>query len=216
MIFRKDKVMNLDDLFAEIFLLEEKGKNLLLLDLDDTLVKAKNIFIYRKLPTDKNEVKLTPEQYANEKISSETKQCYDYRDFRNPDAVAKSIITGLPIIPNLKIMDDYIKNGWKIGILTARGMEEVIFKTLKAWLMFKDSKGNLQKIGDKLVRNLVNAINDDKKHYKGLTDFEKKANIVKKLANQYDRIMFLDDDLKNIDAIKNLDIKNIYVKLARK
>jgi len=208
--------MNLNDLFNEMFLFEAKGENLLLLDLDDTLVKAKNIFIYRKLPTDKNEVKLTPEQYANEKVSAENKQHYDYRDFRNPDTVAKSITTGLPIISNLKIMDDYIKNNWKIGILTARGMEEVIFKTLKAWLMFRDSKGDLQKIGDKLIRNLVNAINDDKKHYKGLTDFEKKSNIVKKLATQYNRIVFVDDDSKNLDAIKNLNIKNVYVKLAKK
>lgn len=208
--------MNLEDLFNEMFLFEAKGENLLLLDIDDTLVKAKNIFIYRKLPTDKSEIKLTPEQYANEKVSTETKQYYDYRDFRNPDTVAKSITTGLPIIPNLKIMDNYIKNGWKIGILTARGMEEIIFKTLKAWLMFRDSKGDLQKIGDNLVRNLVNAINDDKRHYKGLTDFEKKANIVKKLATQYDRIVFIDDDAKNLEAIKNLNIKNIYTKLARK
>lgn len=197
--------------------LTTKTKNsLLLLDIDDTLVKPLNIFIYRKLPTDKKEIKLTPEQYAKEKVSIETKKYYDYKEFRDLNSVARSIKTGLPIVSNLKIMDEYIKNGWKIGMLTARGMEEVIFKTMKAWLMFRDEKGNLQKIGDKLVRNLVNAMNDDKKHYEGTTDFEKKANVIKKLSKKYDRITFIDDDVKNLEAIKNLNLKNVYTKLAKK
>jgi len=208
--------MNFIDLLNETFITEERGESLLLLDVDDTLLKANNIFIYRKLPSDKKEVKLTPEQYSKEKVTSETKKYYDYRDFRNADKVARSITTGIPIVSNLKIMDNYINNGWKIGILTARGMEDLIFKSLKQWLKFKNKKGKLEDIGNRLIRDLVSAIGDDTKHYQGKTDFDKKANVIKRLAKQYDRIVFVDDDKKNIEAVKNLGLKNVYVKEAKK
>lgn len=180
------------------------GKGILFLDIDDTLLTAQNIYIYRKLPTDKKEVALTPEQYAHEKVTPETKSAYDYRDFRNPEKVAQSIVTGLPIIPNLKMMDIHIKNGWKIGILTARGMEEVIFKSISAFLKFKNPKGELQNVSDKLVRDLVHAMNDDSKKYKGSTDFEKKTNVLRNYAQQGYQIKFLDDDEKNIQAVRKM------------
>lgn len=209
--------MNFKEMFYETFLFEEKGESLLLLDVDETIVSPRNIFIYRNLPTDKKETKLTPDEYAKDPAAKnkENKQYYDYRDFRDANKVARSIKTGLPIISNLKIMDEYIKKGWKLGILTARGMEEVVFKALKAWLMFRDLKGNLHEIGDRLVRGLVKAINDDDgRRYAGITDFEKKANVMKQLAKQYDRIIFIDDDLKNINAIKELGLQNVHTKLA--
>jgi hypothetical protein len=103
-----------------------------LLDIDGTLVQAKNIFIHRKLPTDTSWVKQTPEEFAADPNSKNpnNKKYYSYEEFRDPDKVAKSILTGVPLISNLKIMDQYIKNGWDIGILTARGLENVISKTM--------------------------------------------------------------------------------------
>lgn len=210
-------------IFKEIlneYLTEEAFENsLLLLDIDDTLLKAQNIYIYRKLPSDKQEVKLTPDQYAQESVTAATKQYYNYRDFDNAEIVGKSIKTGLPIVSNLQLMDSYIKKGWKIGILTARGMEDVIFDSMKAWLKIKDKKGNLKDIGDKLVRDLVFAINDDKKRktiYKGETDFERKANVIKDLSKKYNRIIFIDDDIKNIKKVKQLKLKNVMTKIAEK
>lgn len=198
--------MNTLEILAEGLLLEENGKSLLLLDIDDTLLKAQNIYIYRKLPSDEKEVKLTPQEYANDPNTKnkENKKYYDYREFRDPKKVAESIKTGMPIIPNLKMVDSYVNNGWDIGILTARGMEKVIFDSIKVWLKIKDKKGNLQDVGDKLIKDLVFAINDDNKEYKGRTDFEKKKNVIKDLAKKYDRVWFLDDDQKNIDAVNNL------------
>jgi hypothetical protein len=215
--------MTFDDLIAKSFMIESnvKHNSLFLLDIDDTLLKAKNIYIYRKLPSDNKEVKLTPEEYAkdpNTKVEG-NKKYYDYREFKNPEKVATSIKTGVPIIPNLKMVDNYIKNGWKIGILTARGMEEVIFKSIKAWFKIKDEKGNLEDVGDKLVRDLVFAVNDDNKKYKGDTDFSKKKNVIKRLSKEYERVYFLDDDQKNIDAVNELkkekNLKNIKAFLAK-
>jgi phosphoglycolate phosphatase-like HAD superfamily hydrolase len=206
--------MNVIELIETATLFEERVENsILLLDIDDTLLKAQNIYIYRKLPTDKKEVALTPEEYAKEQVPLDKRQYYDYRDFSNPEKTARSIKTGWPIIPNLKIMDDYINKGWKIGILTARRVEDVVFKSIRDWLMYRD-KGELKQIGDKLVRDLDHAINDEKKKYPGETDFARKANVIKNLAKKYDRVIFIDDDLKNVKAVKALKIPNVMVKYS--
>jgi hypothetical protein len=213
--------MNVIELLETMTLLEERSENsLLLLDIDDTLLKAQGIKIYRKLPSDKKEVALTPDQYAKDPNASkkENHQYYDYRDFRNADKVSSSIKTGLPIIPNLKVMDDYIKRGWKIGILTARGMEDIIFDSMKTFLKYRDAKGNLKPIGDKLVRDLVHAISTDEgkklDRYPGESIFEKKVNVIKKLAKKFNQIIFVDDDLRNVKAVKKIKIPNVMVKYA--
>lgn len=212
--------MNFLETVMGSFIPESIGNNLLLLDIDDTLLTAQGIKIWRKLPSDKKEVALTPDEYAKEKVTPETKKYYDYREFRDPEKVAQSIKTGIPIIPNLQTMDSYIKNGWKIGILTARGLENVIADSMKKWLMRKNEKGKLEQIGDKLVRELVFAINDSNKKYTGEGDFGKKANVIKRLAGEYDRIVFIDDDGKNIKAVKELiekeNLKNVVVREAKK
>ncbi len=193
----------------------KEHNSLLLLDIDDTLVKPNNIYIYRKLPTDKEEVALTPEQFAEENITPQNKQYYDFREFKNPEKVAKSIKTGIPLLANLKMVDSYVSNGWTIGVLTARGMEEVVFKSLKAWMKIRNNKDELEEIGPRLVRNLVHAINDDTKNYPGETSAEKKANVIKKLANQFDRIVFLDDDESNLELVRDLELKNVIAKKAK-
>lgn len=196
--------MNLKNLLLEKE--ENKHNSLLLLDIDKTLVEPKNIFIYRKLPTDKEEVKLTPEEFAKDPAAKESKnkQYYDFREFRDANKVAESIKTGIPLIKNLKIMDNYISQGWKIGILTARGMEDVVASTMSAWLKFKNEDGKLENIASKLARELVFAINDDTKNYEGYSDFERKANVIKNLAKKYDRIYLIDDDEKNIKAVNKM------------
>ena len=213
--------MNIIELLETAALLEERVENaLLLLDIDDTLLKAQNIYIYRKLPTDKKEVALTPDQYAKDPNASkkENMKYYNYRDFRNADTVANSIKTGIPIIPNLKEMDNYIKQGWKIGILTARGMEDVVFNSMKAWLKIRNKKGELKDIGNKLIRDLVHAISDDEgkgtNRYPGESIFEKKVNVIRKLSKKFNRIIFVDDDLRNVKAVKALKIPNVMVKYA--
>mgnify|MGYP003656213328 FL=1 len=52
-------------------LLKEYGKTnrLILLDVDDTLLKPSGVYIYRKLPTDNSEVILTPYEYGLEVVN---------------------------------------------------------------------------------------------------------------------------------------------------
>jgi len=202
-------------------LMESIGNNLLLLDIDKTLVDAKNIFIYRNHPSDSVEVKLTPEEFAKDPLAhkSENKKYYDFREFRDPDKVYDSIKEhGVPIIGNLKIMDNYIKNGWNIGILTARGMEDKVHQTMLDWLMYRNENGELVNIDEKILpRDLVFAINDETKNYEGESDFERKANVMKKLSDRYDRVYLIDDDGKNVKAVNDLakQKKNIHAMQAK-
>ena len=183
---------------------EELGiKNLLLLDIDDTILKANNIFVYKKTE-DGKKIALTPEEYSKEKVTKENKHMYDYSEFRDPSKVSKSIETGTPLVNNLKVMDKYIQNGYSIGILTARSEEDVIFKAISKFLKFRDFKGELKKLGPRLQRSLVFAINDEKKKHEGTTDYEKKAWVIFSLAKKYDNIVFLDDDMKNINSVNEL------------
>ena len=179
---------------------------LILLDVDDTLLSPQDIYIYRQLPTDDEEITLTPHEYSKENVTPETRQYYDYRDFEDTDTIKNSITTGKPIVANLEIMDDLLIRGYKLGILTARGMEDTVFEGLKDFLMYKNKAGDLIKIGDRLSRDLVFAINDiDRvKNLAGATDFEKKAEVIKTLLDTFDQIIFIDDDIKNIKAIKEM------------
>lgn len=188
-------------------------KGIIVLDIDDTLLTAQNIFIHKLLP-DGKVIKLTPEQYAKDPDSKKKNDPssgikFSYEEFRDPKKVKNSIVTGIPIIKNLRIMDSYIKAGYQIAILTARGLEDVVYKALNKFLMFRDADGELKAVKNMLARNMVNAINDEAKVYKGTTDFEKKAIVIKELSKSYDYVKFLDDDEKNITAVKGLKLNNV-------
>ena len=195
--------------FSHAMITESKRNKLLLLDIDDTIVRAKNIYIYKTV--DGKELKLSPEEYAKENITDENRHLYDFRDFKDAEKVSSSIKTGEPIISVLQYMDRMIEKGYNIGILTARGMEQTIKNTLQSWLMYK-KRDSLRNIGSKLKE--VFAINDDIKQYKGATDFDKKANVIKSLSKVYDKIIFIDDDMKNVNAVRRLNLSNVKVKSA--
>ena len=178
---------------------------LVLLDLDDTVVEADDIYIYKQFPGEE-ETALTPAEYRNEKVTDETKEYYDYRDFADPKRVTDSIMKGEPIVANLNVMDELINRGYQIGILTARGHEDTVYETLREWLMYRGKDGRLVPIGDRLDRSLVYAVNDviTSSKLTAVADFDKKAEIINILLDEYDEIIFLDDDIKNLKAVKRL------------
>jgi len=178
---------------------------LVLLDLDDTLVEPAEIYIYRQFPGEE-EVALTPMEYAQEKVTPENQQYYDYRDFMDPNTVELSIKTGEPIVANLEVMDDFINRGYSVGILTARSEEDTIHSTLKDWLMYRNKDGELVPLGNRLSRELVFAVNDPKtsSQLRSNSDYTKKAEVIDMLLDEFDEIIFLDDDNKNLKAIRQL------------
>lgn len=187
---------------------------LIVFDIDDTILRVNTnaIKIYKKKPGEQ-EIALTTHEFANDKDAKDPdkKSWFDYRDFTDPVKVYNSIISGTPLIKNLKIMDDYIKAGYDFCFLTARGCEEILKKAISEFLRFRDEDGALKELGDSFKKTFSHAINDSTKQYPGKSDAEKKANVLIKLCKKYDRVVFVDDDHKNISAARNLNIKNLKV-----
>ena len=145
-------------------------KGLIVFDIDDTILKvdASSINIYKKVPGEK-EIALTTAEFAKDPDASDpTKRSwFSYRDFQNPEKVYNSIISGTPIIRNLRIMDSYIAAGYDFCFLTARSCEDVIKRALDDFLRIRDRKtGALSRLGSIFNKTMSHAINDTEKQYK--------------------------------------------------
>lgn len=201
-------------IFEKIKTLPNSVKGIIVFDIDDTLLKSnpESIGVYKKEPG-KPEKRLTTEDFAKDPDAADPtkKSWFDYREFRDPVKVYNSIISGTPLIKNLRIMDDYIEAGYEFCFLTARACEETIKKALDDFLKVRKPDGALQELGDIFKKTMSHAINDESKTYEGANDAEKKANILKKLCNKYDKVVFVDDDHKNVSAARGLKIDNLKV-----
>lgn len=196
-----------------------EGKGILILDIDDTLVRATGVYIYKKDKNGKEVAKFEPEDFAKEDVKAERAKgfSYDYRDFDNPEKLYNSIIEGEPLIKNLKIFDAHINAGWDIGFLTARGVESANKAAIFEWLKYRDKKGNLIPLPKERVKYFI-AINDPKrqaevkKRLESGGDFDVKGIYLQDIQKAYDRVKFVDDDLKNvISARKVLPKKDVIV-----
>lgn len=190
-------------------------QGIIVFDIDDTLLKSDSniIKIYKKKPGEE-EISLTTAEFANDTDAEDPKHkdWYDYRDFEDPDKIYKSIISGKPIIKNLRIMDSYINAGYKFCFLIARSNEIVVKNALDKFLRYKTSNGEMKKLNDNIfIKSMSHAINDPIKSYYGENDAEKKANVLKQLCNKYDKVVFVDDDEKNIKAAKKLNLSNLKI-----
>jgi hypothetical protein len=193
------ETMNFDDV-----ILEKKTAKLLLLDIDDTILKAKGVFVYKNV--NGIEVALSPEEFAKETVTPENKWMYDYRDFVDAEKMSRSIREATPILDVLRFMDHYISKGWLVGVLSARGVEDTVRDSLKGWLMYR--KGSkLRNIGNKLKE--VFAVGDKIRGYKGENIPERKANVIVDLSQKYDSIIFVDNDQNNVDLVKSLNLRNV-------
>ena len=177
------------------FHISKTQKNLLLIDIDNTLLIPQNIFIYYK----KDDISITysPEEYAKLDVANDQKKYFDYRDFRDKDAITKSIQLSIPLYHNLKIINEYIKNNWELGILTARGQEDLIAEITPKWM---SRHLNVFKM---IKRSNIIGVNDKSKMYEGNTDSEKKLLVLKIYIKneQYDNITFIDDNVFTIELI---------------
>ena len=108
-------------------------------------------------------------------------------------------------------MDDYVRAGYDFCFLTARSCEEVVKRAISDFLKMRSEDGKLKELGDSFKKTFSHAVNDQIKKYPGRTDAEKKANILKNLCKEYDKVVFVDDDTKNVHAARNLKISNLKV-----
>jgi len=185
---------------------------LIVFDIDDTLLRAdtSDFYIYKRTP--RGIIPLTTTEYAHDPDAGDPsrKDLFDFRDFRNPTKVYQSIINGTPLLHNLRILDDYVNAGYDFCFLTARSCEDVVKRAINDFLRIRKD-GDLRELGTIFNRTLSHAVNDDIRNYPGRTDAEKKANILVDLSRSVDKIVFVDDDPKNIRAAKDLSIPNMKV-----
>lgn len=194
--------------------LPDSIKGLIVFDIDDTILKVDpNIMkIYKRVPGEKVK-ELTTEDFAKDPDAADPdkRSWFDLTDFNTPIKVYNSIISGTPLIRNLKIMNDYVRAGYDFCFLTARSCEEVVKRAISDFLKMRSEDGKLKELGDSFKKTFSHAVNDQIKKYPGRTDAEKKANILKKLCKEYDKVVFVDDDTKNVHAARNLKISNLKV-----
>jgi hypothetical protein len=169
------------------------------LDIDDTLLTANNIFIYFKKNLSKNKIlKLTPNEYKKYALKY-PKEHFNFNDFDNPKIINDSILKAEPILHNLEIVKQHIKDGWDLGILTARGEEETIKRIISIWLKnhlkmeFNLKQENIYAVGDRIIK------------YPGDNDSDKKLRILIKYwkISKYSKIKLIDDNKNTIDLIKS-------------
>ena len=187
---------------------------IIVFDIDDTLIQAdaSSIKIGKYVNGDKrNKIYLSSEEFAHDPDVKEHKDWFDFSEFQNPQKVVQSIVQGTPILKNLRILDAYINAGYEFCFLTARGCEDVIKNALDDFLKIRKNNGALEKLGSSFNKTFSHAVNDKFKNYPGSTDAEKKANCLKNLCKQYDKVVFVDDDHKNVSAARNLKISNLTV-----
>ena len=183
-------------------------------DIDDTLIKADSslIKIRKYIGGDKhNMVELSSDEYAKDPDVVDHKDWFDFSEFKNPAKVVTSIINGTPLLKNLRILDAYVNAGYEFCFLTARGCEDAVKYALSAILKVRDADGVLASIGNRFNMKLSAAVNDTNKHYKGSTDPEKKANVLSDLCSKFDKVVFVDDDRKNVAYARQLNLKNLTV-----
>lgn len=196
-----------------------EGKGIIIFDIDDTLVKAQDIYIYKQ-KDGKDVKKLTPEEYGKEDVKTEKEKgfTYDYRDFDNPNKLYTSIIKGIPLIKNLNMLDAHLRAGWDVGFLTARSGEQSNKKAIEEWLLYKNEKGELTSIPKERMKYFI-AINDPKRKKEikdmiksGGGDYDVKGIFLDEIKKKYDRVKFVDDDMKNVvSARKVLPKKDVVV-----
>ena len=190
---------------------EDGKKNCLLLDIDDSILTADPsvIGIWKNKPGEKP-VRLTPDEFAKDP-DAEHEEWYDYKEFRDPEKVYQSIVRGTPILRNLRLMDAHVRANWDIGFLTARGLQDVVDSALRAFLKIRTKDGKLIPIGDKLKKDISAGVNDASWDGIPAKTPERKAMVLKDICNKYDKVKFVDDDIKNINFVKSLKLPNLTV-----
>lgn len=205
-----EEVINIVEEIKEV----KDGEGVLVCDLDDCLLQAdsSSIGVWKEKPGEKP-IRLSSEQYAKDPDAATHKEWFNYKEFRDPEKVYNSIINGTPLLRQLRLLDAHVRANYHIAFLTARGLQDVVDKALRAFLKYKDSNGNLVPIGDKLKSDISAAVNDMKwvEAYPTAGDPEKKAMVLKNLCKKYKKVKFVDDDLKNLQYARSLKLPNLQV-----
>jgi hypothetical protein len=189
-----------------------KEGSIILFDIDDTILKCdSNDICVIKIKNGKEE-RLSTDKFAKDPDLKDNNIKWSFKEFENPDKVRRSILNGTPLLKNLKIIENYIDKGYDCAFLTARGCEDVLKEIMGSFLF-----EHIPQIGDKFKKGLSYAISDEKycEILDGLKHPQRKAKIIITIADMYNEVIFIDDDSKNINSIKQLHLPNVTVIKAK-
>ena len=209
---------------------------LIVFDIDDTLLHADSsvmgIIIQHFTETGKWEkvdredtAQFAKSKYKDEKGNPKQGYRFDFSEFRDPEKIKQSFFKtekdgkliskgAEPLIAQLRMMDSNLRAGYDVAFLTARGAEKSVFENLMKWLKYRNVKGEFVDLRKEKV-NLKDsrAVNDEKyaNEYAGVPDGEKKASFLRDKCSKYNIVKFVDDDHKNLAAMRALKIPNLKV-----
>jgi len=189
-----------------------KGKGIIISDIDDTILSSNVNDIGIIKHKDGKELRLSTEEFAKDQDKGKPGIEYDISEFSDPIKVRNSIINGTPLLKNLRIIDDYLDDGYDFCFLTARSCEDVIKDVMGSFMKWH-SEDDIKELGDRYKKGLSYAISDEKycEVFDGLTHPERKAEVLKIISDLYEHCVFLDDDVNNISYAKKLGIPNLEI-----
>ena len=224
------------EIIGEETKLKDGKTGLIVFDLDDTLLRADSsvmgIIIKKFTETGKWEnvawedtAQFAKSPYKDDKGNPKPGYKFDFSEFRNPEKIKQSFFKtekdgkviskgAEPLVAQLRMMDSNLRAGYDVAFLTARGAEQAVFTNLMKWLKYRNLKGEFVDLKKNKV-NLTNsrAVNDEKytKEYAGMPDGAKKAAFLKDKCSKYSIVKFVDDDQKNLAAMRALHLPNLKV-----
>ena len=224
------------EIIGEETKLKDGKTGLIVFDIDDTLLHADSsvmgIIIKKFTETGKWEnvawedtTQFAKSPYKDEKGNPKPGYKFDFSEFRNPEKIKQSFFKtekdgkviskgAEPLVAQLRMMDSNLRAGYDVAFLTARGAEQAVFTNLMKWLKYRNLKGEFVDLKKNKV-NLTNsrAVNDEKytKEYAGMPDGAKKAAFLKDKCSKYSIVKFVDDDQKNLAAMRALHLPNLKV-----
>lgn len=188
--------------------LSDGSSGLCVVDIDDTLIRAdlRDTGIW-KISNGKK-TRLSTEDFANDPDRGKPGVRYDYKEFKDPEKVRRSILRGTPLIQNIKYIQEKVSEGYDLCFLTARSAESVVKSVIKEFFSEK-----FPDLAEAFKEGLSHAVSDEKylEVIDGMTDAQKKCYFLEKVCDLYDSVIFFDDDRKNVMAAHALGLDNLRV-----
>ena len=211
----KERIMN--ESFKEYIGYRGVSDTISVFDIDDTLFKTKSKVRYKE-PGDKWKSVGTGD-FADIRTKLHPDTEFDWSDFEKYTSIYSALQNSQPVMKVLKELDKAVIRGDKIGIITARGNQKAILDGLKSALVFRDSDGELKQLPSKQFRKKYVFAVGDSATAKALgksggsnNPSELKAEILQKIFGEkmgFKKIKFYDDDIGNIQKVKDLNDKRI-------
>lgn len=175
-----------DDIFENSVIHGNTNRNLVIFDLDDTIIVTDAKIKVVDPKSNKVIKAMTPAEFNS--YEKNPKHVLSFEDFDNP----KILSQGKLIHSIFRQLKKFYKRGIPVAIVTARSSSELVsnFFATQGILIHKD---------------LVIAVNDPQYKYTGAIEDKKQQAMLELVDKGFDFIYFFDDHTKNLKAAKEIE-----------